>query len=434
MNNMLTIDYVLTRGVEQILPTKKGLADLMAKRKITLYEGFDPTSSSLHVGHMIGIRKLAEFQKLGHQVIFLIGDFTGMIGDPTDKTATRKQLTHKTMLQNLKGYKEQVKNIIDFGGKNPVKIVFNYDWLSKLTFADVVKLASHFTVQQMLNRDMYRKRMFDNKINTLIKCPYCNFTWPSPIQFGDKKTLENTKLSNNFTSCPKCRKKIEIEKNNLIQSEPIYLHEFLYPLMQGYDSAQMAVDLEIGGNDQMFNLLAGRTLEKAYKNKEKFCLTTKLLTDPSGAKMGKTTGNTVNLTDTPNDIFGKIMALPDSLLPLGFELLTDMDLPKTEPMTAKKTLAFELVKQLRGLTKAQTAQKHFEQTFQQKSPEYKQEVLAKANLMLTVAGLVGSNSEAKRLIQQGAVDINSVKANTPTAAVQAGDRLKIGQKTFVKVI
>ena len=149
----LTTDFVLTRGVERVLPTKEGLAKLMETKKISLYEGFDPTSPSLHIGHLIGIRKLAQFQKLGHQVIFLIGDFTGMIGDPTDKTATRQKLTHEQMLANLKSYKEQVKNVIDFEGKNPVKIMFNYDWLSKLTFEDVVELASHFTVQQMIERD-----------------------------------------------------------------------------------------------------------------------------------------------------------------------------------------------------------------------------------------------------------------------------------------
>jgi len=379
MSNMqLTTDYVLTRGVAEILPTKEGLKKLMESRKISLYEGFDPTSPSLHIGHLIGIRKLAQFQKLGHQVIFLIGDFTGMIGDPTDKTSARQKLTHEQMLNNLKGYKEQVKNIIDFDGDNPVKIVFNYDWLSKLTFADVVELATHFTVQQMIERDFYQERLKQNK--------------------------------------------------------PIYLHEFMYPLMQGYDSAHMAVDLEIGGNDQMFNLLAGRTLEKAYKNKDKFCLTTKLLTDPTGAKMGKTTGNTVNLTDSPNDIFGKIMALPDSLLPLGFELLTDMDQPETEPMTAKKILALEVVKQIHGEKSAHAAQKNFEQTFQKKAPEYKQKIKAQANLMLTVAQIAGSNSEAKRLIAQGAVDVNGVKASDGTVTMRAGDKVKIGQKTFVKVI
>ena len=196
----------------------------------------------------------------------------------------------------------------------------------------------------------------------------------------------------------------------------------------------MDVDLEIGGNDQMFNLLAGRTLEKAYKNKDKFCLTTKLLTDPTGAKMGKTTGNTVNLTDTPNDIFGKIMALPDSLLSLGFELLTDLDLPKGEPMTAKKILALEVVKQIHGLAQAQAAQKNFEQTFQQKAPDYKETIKAKENLMMTVAQITGSNSEAKRLIQQGAVDKNNIKIINIADTVQVGDKLKIGQKTFVKVI
>ncbi|MEK7622237.1 MAG: tyrosine--tRNA ligase [Patescibacteria group bacterium] len=374
----LTTDFVLTRGVAQILPTKQGLADLMAKRKITLYQGFDPTSPSLHIGHLIGIRKLAQFQELGHQVIFLIGDFTGMIGDPSDKSATRQQLTHEQMLNNLKGYKEQVKNIIDFEGKNPVKIVFNYDWLSKLTFEDVVKLASHFTVQQMIERDFFQERLKTN--------------------------------------------------------QPIHLHEFLYPLMQGYDSVPLEVDLEIGGNDQTFNLLAGRTLLKAYKNKEKFCLTTKLLTDPTGAKMGKTTGNTVNLTDTPEDIFGKIMALPDTLLPLGFELLTDLDLPQTDPMAAKKTLAFDLVKQLHGSTQAQASQKHFEQTFQHQAPEYKQTLKLKTNLIQTLAQISGSNSEAKRLIQQKAVDLNNQTVTNFDQPLKIGDKLKIGQKTFVKII
>lgn len=373
----LTTDYVLTRGVEQILPTKKGLADLMAKKKITLYEGFDPTSPSLHIGHLIGIRKLAQFQKLGHQVIFLIGDFTGMIGDPTDKTSARQKLTHEQMLNNLKSYQDQVKNIIDFEGKNPVKIVFNYDWLSKLSFADVVELASHFTVQQMIERDFYQERLKQNK--------------------------------------------------------PIYLHEFMYPLMQGYDSAQMEVDLEIGGNDQMFNLLAGRTLEKVYKNKEKFCLTTKLLTDPTGAKMGKTTGNTVNLTDTPEDIFGKIMALPDSLLALGFELLTDLDFPKTDPMSAKKVLAASVVEQLHGVNEAKKAQTHFEQTFQEKKPEYTQTIKLKENLLTTLAQITGSNSEAKRLIAQGAVDVNGAKVNNALATVKPGDKIKIGKMKFYEI-
>ncbi len=374
---MLSIDDVLTRGVEQVLPSKESLKKLMESRKITLYQGFDPTSPSLHIGHLIGIRKLAQFQKLGHQVIFLMGDFTGMVGDPTDKSAARQQLTHEQILTNLKSYKEQIKNVIDFKGKNPVKIVFNYDWLSKLTFADVVELAAHFTVQQMIERDFYQQRLKQNK--------------------------------------------------------PIYLHEFLYPLMQGYDSAHMGVDLEIGGNDQMFNLLAGRTIEKAYKNKEKFCLTTKLLTDPTGAKMGKTTGNTVNLTDTPEDMFGKIMALPDSLLELGFELLTDLDKPSSDAMTAKKTLAFEVVKQILGETKAQAAKKYFETTFQKREPEYNEYITLKSNATITIAPLVGSNSEVKRLFTQGAIDINNQKITDPNVKLKVGDKIKIGQKKFVEV-
>ena len=330
------------------------------------------------MGNMMGVRKLAQFQKLGHEVIFLIGDFTGMIGDPTDKTAARQKLTHEQALKNLKGYKDQVKNIIDFGGKNPVKILFNYDWLSKLTFEDVIELTSHFTVQQMIERDFYQERLKQNK--------------------------------------------------------PIYLHEFLYPLMQAYDSVEMDVDLEVGGNDQMFNLLTGRTLMKAYKNKEKFCLTTKLLTDSSGAKMGKTTGNTVNLTDTPEDVFGKIMSLSDSLLTLGFELLTDMDLPKTEPMIAKKTLAFEVVKQIHNEAAAKNAQKDFATTFQKKTPAFDQPITGKGTLAATITPLVGSSSQAKRLIDQKAVDLNGQTTTTFDQKVKKGDQIKVGKKIFVTVL
>lgn len=374
----LNTDFVLSRGVEQILPTKKSLAELMSKRRITLYQGFDPTAPSLHIGHMIGIRKLAQFQQLGHKVIFLIGDFTGMIGDPTDKSSARQTLSRKQILSNLKSYKEQIKNIINFSGDNPVKIVFNYDWLSKLMFEDVVKLASNFTVQQMIERDMFQDRLKNNK--------------------------------------------------------PIHLHEFLYPLMQGYDSAHMEVDLEVGGNDQMFNLMAGRTLLKAYKKKEKFCLTTKLLTDPTGAKMGKTTGTPINLTDSPEDIYGKVMAFPDSLLPIGFELLTDEKSCSKNPLTAKKDLSFKVVAQVHGHKKAKEAQKHFEITFQKKAPEFNQTIKNQKNILDTISQVLPSKSHAKRLIQQNAITLNNQTISDFNHPIKTGDKIKIGKKTFVKVV
>jgi len=207
----MDINEVLTRGVQQVLPDKKGLADLMSKRKIKLYQGFDPSAPSLHLGNFVGLMKLRQFQKLGHEVIFLVGDFSGMIGDPTDKLATRTKLTREQVLENAKSWKKQASMLLDFEGDNPAKIVFNSEWLDKLNFKDVIELSSNVTVQQLIERDMFQERI----------------------------------------------------KNKA----PIYLHEFLYPVVTGYDSVALEVDLEIGGNDQMFNILIGRTLEKAIINK-----------------------------------------------------------------------------------------------------------------------------------------------------------------------
>ena len=221
--NMDKIDEVLTRGVAQVLPDKKGLYDLMAKRKIKLYQGFDPSMPSLHLGNFVGLMKLRQFQKLGHEVIFLVGDFTGMIGDPTDKLATRQKLTREKVLENAKAWKKQIGMLLDLDGDNPAKIMFNSEWLDKIKFKELIEIASNFTVQQMIERDMFQERI---KTNT-----------------------------------------------------PIYLHEFLYPISVAIDCVKMDVDLEVGGNDQTFNMLIGRTLMKAIKNKEKFVLSTKLLVD-----------------------------------------------------------------------------------------------------------------------------------------------------------
>ena len=198
MSKKITVDYALNRGVEEILPSKKGLSSLMDKKKITLYQGFDPSMPSLHLGNLVGLIKLKHFQELGHKVIFLVGDFTGMIGDPTDKSATRKKLTRSEVLKNAEKWKDQASRVLDFEGENPAEIKFNSKWNDKVSFKDLIEITSHFSVQRLLERDMFEKRIKSGK--------------------------------------------------------PIRLHEFLYPVAQAVDSLEMDVDLEIGGSDQVFNI------------------------------------------------------------------------------------------------------------------------------------------------------------------------------------
>lgn len=374
----ININYVLTRGVNEILPNKLALQNLMGERKITLYQGFDPTAESLHVGHFIGVRKLSQFQKLGHKVIFLIGDFTAKIGDPTDKGAARVMLTDEQIKNNLSNYVEQIKNILSFEGENAAEVKYNSEWLSKLTFSEILDISSNFTVQQMQERSMFKERIKSDK--------------------------------------------------------PIYLHEFLYPVMQGYDSVAMEVDLEVGGNDQLFNMMSGRTLIKNLKDKEKYVLTTKLLEDANGNKMGKTTGNALNLTDTPEDMFGKIMSLTDSMIAPGYELLTDIDYKPTDPMSDKKALAYDVIRQIKGLEAAEKAKNYFENTYQNNSPEYNQKVSLKDNFVSTIAEAAKvSNSEAKRLIFQNAVSVNDERVTNIVHDLKSGDKIKIGTRTFVEV-
>lgn len=380
------ISNLLTRGVENVLPSRERLSALLKTRKITLYQGFDPSSPSLHIGHLIGIRKLAQFQELGHKVIFLIGDFTGMIGDPTDKSAARKKLTKEKVLENLKGYKDQAGKILKFDGPNAAEVRFNSEWLAKLTFSEIVDLSSHFTVQQLIERDFFQER--------------------------------------------------------LIGKKPIYLHEFLYPLMQGYDSVVLDVDLEIGGNDQLFNMLAGRTLMADLKGKDKFVLTMKLLTDPEGRKMGKSEGNAISLTDTPNDMFAKIMAFPDENLELAVELLTDLessDIKNLQPMDIKKTVAFELVKQLFGEDLAKSTKETFERVVQKRElpeiiPVFKTES-AKVSLLeaLTKSGSLPSISQAKILIKEGAIEVNGEKVSDTHRELKPSDIVKIGKYKYLKI-
>jgi tyrosyl-tRNA synthetase len=340
---------------------------------------------------------LAQFQALGHEVIFLIGDFTGMIGDPTDKARARKKLTREQVLKNSEKYKDQAGKILDFSGKNPAKVMYNSQWSDKLSFMDLVNLASNFTAQQTLARDMFKKR----------------------IQSG----------------------------------KDLYLHEFLYPLMQAYDSLAMDVDLEVGGNDQMFNMLCGRTLMKKIKNKEKFVLTTKLLTDPSGQKMGKTEGNMVKLDEKPNEMFGQIMAWPDETIELGLELCTDVPMNEIDqikgqikqgrlnPRDAKARLAREIVSIHHHQKAAQEAEKEFNRVFKEKKGpsevsnfRYKDKSANILDLLFELK-LVVSRGEAKRLVEQRGVKIDGkiVKGWKQQVTLRRPIKLQIGKRRFCTV-
>jgi len=391
------IDEVLTRGVENIFPSREELKKvLISGKRIRLYCGYDPTAKSLHLGNAISINKLGQFQKLGHEVIFLVGDFTGMIGDPTDKSAARKKMTRKEILENSKNYQQQASKYLKFEGENPVIIKYNSEWNSKLTFDNVIDLASNFTAQQMFQREMFQERIKNEK--------------------------------------------------------PIYLHEFLYPLAQGYDSIAIDVDLEIGGNDQMFNMLCGRDLMKAIKNKEKFVMTMKLLADEKGTKMGKTEGNVVNLDEIPENMFGQIMAWSDGLINPGFELCTNlaenvvaeikekMKNPNNNPRDLKLQLAYEITKINYGETAAKKAQENFINTFSKKqTPKYIKAYEAHENVLdfMVSAGLATSKSDARRKIEQGGVTIGDEKVIVGELILNKdlhdGKVMKVGKKDFVKI-
>jgi len=384
------IEEVLTRGVEKIYPSKEGLEKVLRSgKKFRIYNGIDPTGK-LHLGHMVVLRKLRQLQDLDQEIIVLMGDFTAQIGDPTDKLATRKQLTKAEVERNSANYKELIGKILDLKRAN-VRFLHNEEWTNKLKPVDMLQIASQFTVSQLLERDMFQKRIEEGK--------------------------------------------------------EIYVHEFLYPIFQAYDSVTMNVDMEIGGNDQTFNMLAGRTLMKKMINKEKFVLTTQLLTEPGKEKMGKTEGNLIALDEKPSEMFGKIMSWPDEMIQPGFILLTDIPMEKVEteqlnPIEKKKWLAREIVTNLHSEKDAKNAEKEFEQVFQKGQlpeenitvysikPTKKQDIIE----ILTTSGLVKSNSEAKRLINQGGVDIDGFTLKEfSTDKVKDGTVIRAGKKKFVKI-
>ncbi len=392
------ITKLLTRGVDTIYPTSEVLEKVLRSgKKLRLYQGFDPTGTQLHIGHAVGFRKLRQFQDLGHHVIFLVGDGTGLAGDPSGKMKARGRfMSRQELRDNAKAYLMQASKIVRFDGDNPVEILYNGDWLTELKLEDMLGIAQNFTVQQMIERDMYQVR----------------------IKAGD----------------------------------PINLREFLYPLLQGYDSVAMKVDLELGGTDQTFNMLAGRTLVKNMLEKEKFVMTTPLLADSKGVKIGKTEGNVIGLTDAPNEFYGKIMSLGDDAIVPCFTLLTDKALEdieqikekmlKENPMTFKKQLAFELTKQFNDETAAQRAQEEFETRFQKGQlsestlPELSVSDLSSALTVsnaLVVSTIAKSMSDARRLISTQAVFQNDQLVDSPKTSVKTGDIIKAGRKA-VKIV
>lgn len=388
------IDELLTRSVKEIVPSKEALKkELMSGRRLKIYIGTDATGTSLHLGHATNYMILERLRRLGHEVIFLIGDFTSRIGDPTDKSDTaRKQLTREEVMRNTQTWIKQVEPIINVrSNDNPVRVRYNHDWLSKLTFEDVVNIASHFTVQHMLERDMFEKRLGENK--------------------------------------------------------PLYLHELFYPLMQGYDSVAMDVDVEMCGNDQKFNALAGRTLLRRMKDKEKFVFITTLLENPkTGEKMmSKSQGTGVFLDSTAQDMYGGIMAQPDENMQQLFIDCTWLSLREVhtilaeQPIDAKKRLAFEITTIYHGKVAAEKAQENFKNAFSKGGvPDDVSEVIVRnEGLMeaLVRAQVVSSKTDYRRLISDGAVRVVSTDEKLSEHSLPPyGEVVRIGKHRFVKIV
>jgi len=340
--------------------------------------------------------KMKHLQEIGFEVIIVIGGMTATIGDP-DKLNVRKQLTVAQVEENSQKIKQQIQKVIKFEGSNPAKIVNNYDWLSKLNFEAVIKLSSLITHDQMIERDMFQERI----------------------------------------------------KNK----QPIYMHEFMYPLMQGYDSVELEVDCEVGGSDQLFNMMMGRNLLKKIKNKDKFVLTVPLLTDSEGKKIGKTIGNVIPFgNDVPYETYSGIMTLGDDVIIKCFVAITDVSLEEisimetdmvkngANPMVYKKQLAFTVVKEVYGENEAQKCQEEFEKTVQNKefSEELKKEITLNANntifeVLKENLSDSFSNSEIKKVIEQNGLEINGQKVKELGTEVKSGDEIKFGKKTYLKV-
>jgi len=394
VTNPTKIEEVLTRRVEQVLPAKEELKKLMQKRRVRLYLGIDPTGTRLHLGHTITLRKLQEFADLGHEAILVIGTGTVLAGDPSSRDKARPRITRREIEKNIKTWKKQAGKILDF---SKVKIRYNGDWLVPLSLEDILNIASHISAIKLFQRDMFQRR--------------------------------------------------------LKAGGTVWTHETLYPLLQGYDSVALKTDLEIGGKDQVFNMLIGRELVDKMLDKEKFVLTCPMILGTDGQAMSKSSGNCVWIEDPPDQMFGKIMSIPDTLIIPYLELLTDVssqlvrrrksDLRqrKINPALLKEELALEIVKKFHGLRAASEAKEEFRKVFREKKIpsqipgfEIQKEKIPLLDLLLET-GLVPSKSEAKRLVLQGGVRIDrkSQKDWRAVINVKKGMILQAGKRKFAKV-
>ncbi|WP_081358609.1 tyrosine--tRNA ligase [Neomoorella thermoacetica] len=390
---------ILRRGVAEIVPEE----DLQAKLRKSLATGkplkvklgLDPTAPDIHLGHTVVLQKLRQFQELGHQVIIIIGDFTGRIGDPTGKSETRRQLTEAEILANAETYKEQIFKVLD---PEQTRVTFNSHWLGKLTFAEVIELAARTTVARMLERDDFARRFQENR--------------------------------------------------------PISIHEFFYPLMQGYDSVALAADVELGGTDQKFNLLMGRHLQREYGQEPQVAMMMPILPGLDGVqKMSKSLGNYIGIKESPREMYGKTMSLPDELMLTYYELVTAVPLEELaairqglasgslHPRDAKMRLAREIVAMYHTPEAALEAEREFRQVFQQHDlPDNMPELTIKEDRvwlprLMVQAGLAPSTSEARRLIRQGAVKIDGERVTDPDTEVEVreGQVLQAGKRKFARL-
>lgn len=374
------IDELLNRGIANIIPSKAELEKaLRSGKKLNVYLGIDPTATHIHLGHAVNLRKLKALVELGHTVTFLIGDFTAKVGDSSDKESERPILADADIEKNFQTYKAQAEKVIDF---SKVQLRHNSEWLSQLTFADVIKLCQQFTLNDYISR--------------------------------------------------------EIMKKKLDAGTSIRLDEVLYPIMQGHDSFVLDTDIQVGAADQTFNMQAGRALQKKLKDKESFVLVNQYLTGTDGRKMSKSWGNAIWLDDSAQDVYGKVMSIKDELIDEYFLLATS--LPESEfahednPMDSKKKLAWQIVKELFSESEANSAQKHFESTVQNKElPEVNSYVsAASVGAALVESGLVSSNSEARRVIEQKGVKQDGVVVTSFDSPTIPGTTISVGNRKFVK--
>ena len=398
---MTSLDPVLLRGVEKIYPSTESLSKaLKSGKKLRIYYGIDPTSPNIHLGHSVPLRKLRDFQKLGHKIILLFGDFTAMIGDPSERSAWRKPLTTREIKQNVATYKDQVAKIISFSENQP-DIVYNSSWWEKMGLADFFRLLSKFTTSQLLERDMFQERIKKKK--------------------------------------------------------PIFISEFLYPILQGYDSVKLDVDMEIGATDQTFNMLIGRQLVNQEKNKGKFVLTTPLLEGTDGRKMSKTYRNTINITENPSDMFGKAMSIKDELIIKYLDLLTNLSIEEIKnvktklakgsinPIEHKKKLAFNLVKTYHSENQAKKAQEEFERVFQKGERTTNIETVTKPKSLLpvsyasltTLSGGTMSVSEAIRLAENKGLRFDGKLIENPRENIlqpSSETIIDIGKRRSIRIV